>query len=81
VLGLGGVAGVVFDGFKNGSSPGEIAKAAGSTMTGFRDGKFSMTNLKLGALPLLSGIIVHNLANVLGVNRALNQAHVPLLRI
>ncbi len=31
--------------------------------------------------PLLAGIVIHKLANALGLNRALGRAHLPILRI
>lgn len=40
---------------------------------------WSLTRMKTGALPLLAGVLVHRVANKLGVNRALSG--IPFVRI
>lgn len=44
-------------------------------------GKFNLANLRLGAVPVLAGFIVHILASKFGVNRAIARAGIPLIRI
>jgi hypothetical protein len=43
--------------------------------------KFNIAYLSKGALPLLTGLVVHKAASVLGINRMLGQAKVPIIRI
>jgi hypothetical protein len=43
--------------------------------------RFDFSGLSSGLLPILMGIGVHKLANRLGINRALAQAGIPLLRV
>ncbi len=45
------------------------------------DGKFHLDYLVAGMGPVLGGILVHKLANKLGVNRAIGRAGVPFLRL
>lgn len=42
---------------------------------------FTTARLHLGLYPMLAGFIVHKLASMFGVNRALASAGVPLIRI
>lgn len=44
-------------------------------------GRFSLDNLRLGAIPALAGFVVHMVASKLGINRALGRARIPLLRV
>ena len=39
------------------------------------------TRLKWGLFPVVGGVLVHKLANKLGVNRLLAQAGVPVIRV
>lgn len=43
--------------------------------------KFDYNNLKMGLLPLASGVIVHAIASKVGFNRMLAAAKVPFVRI
>lgn len=43
--------------------------------------RFTTANLHMGLFPILFGFAVHKLASAMGVNRALAQAKVPLIRI
>jgi len=52
--------------------------------TGYRtwDRRFDLNELKLGLMPLIAGALIHKfVGGTLGVNKALGQAGVPLLRI
>lgn len=42
---------------------------------------FHSERLRSGAFPILLGVLVHKIAGVTGVNRALGRAKVPYLRI
>lgn len=44
-------------------------------------GKFDASDLKFGLYPVTAGIVVHKVANKLGLNRALAQANIPWFRI
>lgn len=43
--------------------------------------KWSINSMARGAAPLLMGLLVHKTASLLGVNRMLAQAGVPIIRI
>ncbi len=53
------------------------------SMTGFDPitARWNIANMRTGALPVAVGIIVHKLAGMLGVNRALARANVPFIRV
>jgi len=53
---------------------------AASTITGynFATGKWSMENLKFGALPMIIGVIVSKLATKLGINAKLARTGLPI---
>lgn len=51
--------------------------------TGYRMStkKFELEGLKMGLLPLIAGIAGHKIASWLGLNRAIAQTGIPLIRI
>jgi len=53
------------------------------TMTGFSPytGKFEGWRMKYGLLPVVAGVMVHKIAGMLGLNRAIARAGIPLIRI
>lgn len=59
------------------------ARTAGLIYTGFdyTTGKFSLSNMKLGFLPIAVGMIVHKVAGMLGINKAIAAAGIPVFRI
>ena len=44
-------------------------------------GQFNLANLKVGLMPIAAGFIVHKIAGMIGVNRAIARARIPLIRI
>jgi len=52
-------------------------------MTGFvpTTGQFHAEYMKQGLLPVMGGVLIHKVAGMLGVNRAIAQAGIPLFRI
>lgn len=42
---------------------------------------FDSNGLKNGMLPLFFGVLIHKAAGMLGINRALGQAKVPIFRV
>lgn len=42
---------------------------------------WSLAAMRQGAMPLLGGIVVHKLANRLGINRAIRQAGIPFISL
>ncbi len=52
-------------------------------MTGFdrATNSWSLGNMSLGLGPILLGGVAHKVAGMLGVNRALGRAKIPLLRV
>lgn len=65
-------------------SEGGIAEFS-RTMIGFNPYATPMTwepwRMKYGLLPVLAGIAVHKLANMVGVNRMLARSGIPFIRI
>jgi hypothetical protein len=43
--------------------------------------KFSLANMRYGAIPALGGVGVHMIASKLGLNRILAKAGIPIIRI
>lgn len=69
-------------------NPEEGLNHAMGALTGYRADAvkkgwkpFHAQRMTEGALPILVGVLVHKLAGKLGVNRALSQAGVPIIRI
>jgi hypothetical protein len=62
---------------------GAAAKWAAEGMTGYSTDRrdFVWQRMKYGALPIIGGLIVHKIASMLGINRMLGRAKVPLLRV
>lgn len=52
-------------------------------MTGFSvaEADFNLNSMKGGALPILTGVVIHKVANMTGLNRALSNAGIPIIRI
>lgn len=44
-------------------------------------GKWNPSTMWYGTAPLVLGLIVHKMASMLGINRALGQARIPFIRI
>ena len=64
------------------SSGNAISEYLQSSFTGIgSDGKFRFESLKAGMLPIVAGFAVHKIAGMLGVNRAIARARIPLIRI
>jgi len=68
-------------GFQVGMEPG--FRDAAIIWTGYdtRANTWNYRNLWYGTFPLLIGVIIHNVASRLGVNRAIARAGIPILRI
>lgn len=47
----------------------------------YTTGKWSVSNMKLGFMPLAVGVVVHKLAGMLGINRAIANTGIPFIRI
>lgn len=64
------------------SSGQAISDYLQSSFTGIgTDGKFNVANLRTGLMPIAAGFIVHKIAGMLGVNKAIARARIPLVRI
>ena len=64
------------------SSGNAISAYLQSSFTGIgADGQFQFANLKAGLMPIVAGFAVHKIAGMLGVNRAIARARIPLIRI
>jgi len=52
-------------------------------LTGFdtRTQKWWFPNMYKGAVPILAGVAVHKVANMLGINRMLASAGIPIIRV
>ncbi len=44
-------------------------------------GRWDVNGLRVGALPIGVGFLIHSLASRLGINRALSRARIPFIRI
>ena len=58
-------------------------KMMGTIYTGYdyTSGKWSWSYMQMGLMPLLAGFAVHKLAGMVGLNRMMAQARIPLIRI
>lgn len=58
-------------------------RTAGLIYTGYdyTTNKWSLRNMQLGLMPLFFGVMVHKVAGLLGVNRAIARTGIPLIRI
>jgi len=58
-------------------------RTAGLIYTGYdyTTGKWSISNMKLGLLPLAIGVMVHKAAGMLGINKAIASTGIPFIRI
>jgi hypothetical protein len=58
-------------------------RVLGLSYTGFdyQTGTFSLNSMKSGLLPLFIGTLVHKAAGMLGINRAIAGAGIPIIRI
>ncbi len=64
------------------ASLAEVGRFTSAALTGYFPGAgFQPSYMKDGALPIVAGIIAHKVANMLGINRMLARARVPILRI
>lgn len=70
------------DGYKYSGFAG-VGKRVALGLTGFNteDQKWYPQEMLKVTAPILAGILVHKLAGRLGINRALAQAGVPIIRI
>lgn len=59
------------------------ARTAGLIYTGwdYTTGKFNIKNMSLGFMPIAVGMIVHKVAGMLGINKAIAAAGIPVFRI
>ena len=60
-----------------------IASEAGRIFIGYdmATGKFNMNSMMMGTLPIILGVLVHKIANALGVNRFLASKRIPFIRL
>lgn len=58
-------------------------KVAGQIYTGYdyTTGKFSTKNMQVGLMPLAVGVIIHKIAGMIGINRAIASTGLPIIRI
>jgi hypothetical protein len=63
------------------SNPTEVGTYLQAGFTGVSNGQFSLSNLRMGLLPVAAGFAVHTIASKLGVNRAIGAARIPFIRV
>lgn len=65
------------------SSGQAVADYLQSGFTGITPGtgQFNLANLRAGLMPIAAGFMVHKIAGMLGINRAIARARIPLIRI
>lgn len=85
---IAGIAGALMPAINAGmagrlTGPDSALSWATALMTGYDDQtrQFNWQLLARGWTPIIAGFAAHKLAGMLGVNRALGSAHVPLIRV
>jgi hypothetical protein len=60
-----------------------VTRETGQFFTGYdwTTGKWSAQSLNFGLMPVAAGVIVHKLAGMIGINRAMANAGIPFIRI
>lgn len=81
VAGFAPLASSVYDSRSDGFSGMSNALVRGLTGWDYQGQSWDMGNLNKGLWPILLGFLIHKLASVFGVNRALGRARIPLVRI
>jgi hypothetical protein len=64
------------------NSASEMANYLQAGYTGLSpDGTFNLGNFRVGLFPVLLGAVVHKIAGMLGINRAIGRSGIPVVRI
>lgn len=63
------------------SDPTAMGNYLLSGFTGIDNGRFNPAALRNGALPVMGGFLAHKVASMVGINRAIARAGIPLIRI
>jgi len=63
------------------SSPTAMGNYLLAGFTGIDNGKFNPAALRYAALPIMGGFVAHKVASMIGINRALANARIPIIRI
>lgn len=79
----GFVPGVTYLYSQRGAGLAQVGNEAGRIYTGYdaNQKKWSASNLRQGAIPVLIGMLAHKIANMTGVNAMLSRNRIPLIRI
>lgn len=67
-----------------GGGASTMAREAGKVLTGwdFWNKSWSFSDFKTGMIPILGGIFIHRyIGNKLGINRVLQNAGIPIIRL
>lgn len=82
LAGFGPLLYSTYQGFQQGGFPAAATEAT-FQLTGYHlmEKRFDQRVLVRGWTPILLGLVLHKLAGRLGVNRALAQAGVPIIRL
>tara|TARA_Y100000310_G_scaffold303899_1_gene342604 strand:+ start:600 stop:938 length:339 start_codon:yes stop_codon:yes gene_type:complete len=82
IVGFAPLINLTWHNFQAGGAEQAFATAT-RIMTGYdpRNGQFHFGELRYGLAPMLMGLMIHKGAQMLGVNRMLSNANVPLLRV
>jgi hypothetical protein len=82
VAGLAPGAATTYQGFKAGGAKGALQELAGC-MIGFDDYShtWNFAKTRWGLQPLIGGMIIHKIASMVGLNKAIAAAGIPFIRI
>jgi len=76
-----GITGVVTTAQRAGFSAAGLTAATIYTGYDYSTGKWSLSNMRLGMLPLAIGVVVHKVAGMIGINKAIASTGIPFIRI
>lgn len=83
LAGFAPVVGEALSAYQAGMGLTGITWALSSNLTGYslKDHKFYMNDLIRGWTPIILGFVLHRVADKMGINRALANSGIPLLRV
>jgi hypothetical protein len=82
LAGLAVPAALTIENIRAGAGFQGTANVLAASFTGFnQDGSWAPSNLKKGLLPVAAGAVVHKLANMVGLNRAIADSGIKFVRI
>lgn len=83
VAGFAPLGKAIYDDFKTGNGVSDVPYTLSAALTGYNmvDKKWHASHLMVGLVPISAGVLVHKIANKIGINRMLAQSGMPVLRV